>query len=111
MRTIHREAIGNVAPMHAAGTHSNSTLVASRSSANDPPPVAIRVGGGEQWPHRHQRKRHQQREHRDGDFETGVGARARATVTNVPLLVPRTPAPAARPPMNAASTALAAARP
>jgi hypothetical protein len=39
VRTIHREAIGNVAPMHAAGTQSNSTLVTSRSNANDPPPA------------------------------------------------------------------------
>jgi hypothetical protein len=39
MRTIHLEAIGKVAPMHAAGTHSRSTLITSRSSAKDPPPA------------------------------------------------------------------------
>ena len=78
MRTIHREAIGNVAPMHAAGTHSNSTLVTSRSNANDRAARAIGVGRGEQRPHRDQRERHQQREHRDRDFETGVGAQRAA---------------------------------
>ena len=38
-RTIHREAMGNVAPMQAAGTHSSSTLMTSLSSANVVPPA------------------------------------------------------------------------
>ena len=39
MRTIHRDAIGKVAPMHAAGTHSKPTLITSLSNAKVPPPA------------------------------------------------------------------------
>ncbi len=39
VRTIHREAIGKVAPMHAAGTLSSNTLVDSRTNANNASPL------------------------------------------------------------------------
>src|SRR5687768_16619911 len=39
MRTIQRDAIGNVAPIHAAGTQSKPTLITSRSKAKVPPPA------------------------------------------------------------------------
>ena len=38
VRTIHRDAIGKVAPMHAAGTLSSTTLVDRRTKANRSPP-------------------------------------------------------------------------